>query len=219
MSKYGYVGKESDIPQQVFKSNAGVLSVNDHLALSQEDKLTQYGQLELIQTQSVSGVSVVDFTSLDENTYNVHFLTFNNVTPTASGFHYHNVRFSNDGGSTYTNATNYDYANQYGGASAGDFADSLRSTSATEIGDIFALTGTDTEIAGNGYMYFYNLGDSTKYSFTTHHNMAQINSTSAYMYFGNGVYHVAEPIQAFRWFSDSSVTFNGDFSLYGINNS
>jgi hypothetical protein len=41
MSKYGYVGKESDIPQQAFKANAGVLSVNDHLALSQENKLTQ----------------------------------------------------------------------------------------------------------------------------------------------------------------------------------
>ena len=40
MSKYGYVGKESDIPQQAFQANAGVLSVNDHLALSQENKLT-----------------------------------------------------------------------------------------------------------------------------------------------------------------------------------
>ena len=172
------------------------------------------GKLELIETQTVSGVSVVDFTSLDESTYNVHFLTYNNVTPTASGFHYHNVRFSNDGGSTYENS-NYDYANQYGGANAGDFAE-LKSASATEIGDIFALTGTTTTIAGNGYMYFYNLGDSAKYSFTTHHNMVDISGSSAYMYFGSGVYHTAETINAFRWFSDSSITFNGDFSLYGI---
>ena len=28
MSKYGYIGKESDIPQQAFQSNTGVLSVN-----------------------------------------------------------------------------------------------------------------------------------------------------------------------------------------------
>ena len=212
-NEFGYIPES---PEQSFGNNKGIFTPTDIYDLTRADKFTQYGQLELLQTQSVSGVSVVDFTSLDENTYNVHFLTFNNVTSTASGFHYHNVRFSNDGGSTYTNATNYDYANQYGGVNAGDFSDSLRSASATEIGDIFALTGTNTEIAGNGYMYFYNLGDSTKYSFTTHHNMAQIDGASAYMYFGSGVYQVAEPIQAFRWFSDSSVTFNGDFSLYGI---
>ena len=213
MSKeFGYIGKEVT---QAFRDNKGIFTPQDIIELDQENKWTNFGQLELIQTQTVSNVSLVDFTSLQENKYNVHFLTFNNVTPTASGFHYHNVRFSNDNGSSYTNATNYDYANQYGGANAGDFAE-LRSASATEIGDIFALTGTTTTIAGNGYMYFYNLGDSTKYSFTTHHNMVDISGSSAYMYFGSGVYHTAETINAFRWFSDSSITFNGDFSLYGI---
>ena len=72
MSKYGYVGKESDIPQQAFKANAGVLSVNDHLALSQENKLTQYGQLELIETQTItSSTASMIFSSIKEDEYNV----------------------------------------------------------------------------------------------------------------------------------------------------
>ena len=211
-NEFGYIPES---PEQSFGNNKGIFTPKDIYDLTRADKYTNYGQLELIETQTVSGVSAVNFTSLDESTYNVHFLTINNVTPTASGFHYHNVRFSNDSGSSYE-SSNYQYANQYGGANAGDFSDSLRSASASEIGDLFALTGTDTEIAGNGYMYFYNLGDSTKYSFTTHHNMVQINSTSAYMYFGSGVYTQTETINAIQWFSDSSVTFNGDFSLYGI---
>ena len=76
MSKYGYIGKESDIPQQAFKANAGVLSVNDHLALSQENKLTQFGQLELIETQEITtAVSNIDFLDLQEETYREHLLT------------------------------------------------------------------------------------------------------------------------------------------------
>jgi len=65
-------------------------------------------------------------------------------------------------------------------------------------------------------MYFYNLGNSSKYSFTTHQTMTQINGSSSYMYFGGGVYAVAETINAIRWFSDSSRTFNGNFKLFGV---
>ena len=79
MSKYGYVGKESDIPQQAFKANAGVLSVNDHLALSQENKLTQYGQLELIETQTLTSGNTLDFTDIKQDIYKVHFLTGNDI--------------------------------------------------------------------------------------------------------------------------------------------
>ena len=210
-SEFGYIPES---PEQSFGNNKGIFTPTDIYDLTRADKFTQYGQLELIETQTVSGVSAVNFTNLGN--YDVHFLTFNNVSQTVSGSHYHNVRFSNDGGSTYESGNNYDYANQYGGANAGDFATTLSSSTATEIGDIFLSVGTDTKMAGNGYMYFYNLGDSTKYSFTSHHVYADISGSSSYMYFGNGVYHIAETINAIRWFADSSATFNGDYSLYGI---
>ena len=209
---FGYIGDTSTSVKQQVK-NKGILTTQESFDLERQGFLG--GSLELIEEQTVSGVSTVDFTSIQEQKYDVHFLTFNNVTPTVTGSSYHNVRFSNDGGSTYENSTNYDYANQYGGTSAGDFNE-LKSATATEIGDIFLVTGTDTEIAGNGYMYFYNLGNSSKYSFTTHQTMTQINSSSSYMYFGGGVYHIAETINAIRWFSDSSRTFNGNFKLYGV---
>ena len=208
MSEYGYI---PEAPEQSFGNNKGIFTPKDIYDLTRADKYTNYGQLELIETQTVSGVSAVNFTSIQESTYNVHFLTFNNITPTASGFHYHNVRFSNDGGSSYE-SSNYQYANQYGGTGFGE----LRSASASEVGDLFALNGNTSTISGNGYIYFYNLGDSSKYSFTTDQNVVQIDTSSMYMYFGSGVYAQSETINAIQWFSDSSVTFNGDFSLYGI---
>ena len=211
-NEFGYIPES---PEQSFGNNKGIFTPTDIYDLTRADKYTNYGQLELIETQTVSGVSAVTFTSIEETKYNVHYLTYNNITPTATGFGYHNVRFSNDGGSSYE-SSNYDYANFYIGVNAGDNSDGLRSTTASEIGDIFAVSGTTTTIAGNGYMYFYQLGDNTKYSFTSHLNMNEISNGSAYMYYGFGAYHQNETMNAIQWFSDSSVTFNGDFSLYGV---
>ena len=39
------------------------------------------GTLELIEEQTVSGVSAVNFTSIKENVYDVHFLTTTNFNP------------------------------------------------------------------------------------------------------------------------------------------
>ena len=41
-------------------------------------------------------------------------------------------------------------------------------------------------------------------------------NASSYMYYCFGAYHQNETINEIQWFSDSSVTFNGDFSLYGV---
>ena len=211
-NEFGYIPES---PEQKAFANKGIFTPTDIYNLDRDDKWTQYGQLELIETQTVSGVSAVNFTSIEETKYNVHYLTYNNITPTATGFGYHNVRLSNDGGSSYE-SSNYDYANFYIGVNAGDTSDGLRSTTASEIGDIFAISGTTSTIGVSGYMYFYQLGDSTKYSFTNHLNMGDNFNASSYMYYGFGAYHQNETMNAIQWFSDSSVTFNGDFSLYGV---
>ena len=75
MSKYGYVGRESDAPQQAFRANAGVLNPNDIIDLSNNNKLTQFGQIEFLETQTISD-AVADFTSLQEMFYDIHFFNF-----------------------------------------------------------------------------------------------------------------------------------------------
>ena len=74
MSEYGYIPES---PAQSFGNNKGIFTPNDIYDLTRADKFTDYGQLDLIETQSVSNVATVDFTNL--GTYNVHFMTFNDI--------------------------------------------------------------------------------------------------------------------------------------------
>lgn len=208
MTKYGYIGKDNDIPQQAFKANAGVLSVNEHIKLSQENKLTQYGQLELIQTQTVSN-AISSFTNLNELVYDVHFITFTDIHfPSQSEFGY---QLSNDGGSTYE--TGYHFANQRMTESAGDERKSASQNTARLFGDISnnALGG------GNGYMYLYSAGD-TSYTYSTSHCTFRDASDKCANEWGSQLYDHGESISAIRFGLGTGMgTFtSGTISLYGL---
>ena len=82
MSKYGYIGKDG--PTQAVKSNAGVLTPKEHRDLIIADKLLIPGQLELIQTQTITSATLVEF-DLTGN-YDVFFLTFNDYIGICSNF-------------------------------------------------------------------------------------------------------------------------------------
>ena len=211
MSKYGYVGKESDIPQQAFKANAGVLSVNDHLALSQENKLTQYGQLELIETQSYSsGVANIDFTSIDESTYNVHFMTISNLKCTAASQSV-GIQFYESG--TLETSTVYEYANHYQ-----NFAPSGNDVKSTGYSQIRLFSTSSQAINGiNAYVYLYNLGNPSKYSFVTNQHFMEAASGTFYSYIGSGFLPQASVVDGIRIVNHAANNFTSfDISLYGI---
>ena len=73
-----------------------------------------------------------------------------------------------------------------------------------------------------GYVYFYNLGDSAKYSFITFQTFSSLQ-TSGFgdgMTFGSGVYHQAETIDGIRLTFGGGATINDlKISLYGIKES
>ena len=56
-------------------SNSGVFDVNDIRYLMDYQQWSGVGTLELIQTQTFTGVGTVDFTSIKQDEYNVHFMT------------------------------------------------------------------------------------------------------------------------------------------------
>ena len=169
------------------------------------------GKLELIETQNITTDSFVDFTSL--GSYNVHFLTFNNLKYTTDS-RFLSLKFSNDGGSTFEGGTSYQYAMQRGD-SGGTFGENK--STGTSIISYLAPPGNATNEKQNGYIYLYNLGDSSKYSFTTSHSFGFDTSTNAEFSFGGGVYTVAETINAIRLQDNSGSTINkADISLYGI---
>ena len=163
------------------------------------------GKLELIETQTFTADQYVDFVSIQETTYNVHFLTFSITECTGALI----TQISNNGGSSFI-ASGYQRAVQYGSV-GGTFGED-RSTSTTALAD-FGSGGTN--LGKNGYLYFYNLGDSSKYSFSTSQSFNEHPTLTHYMNFGSGVYPTAETHNAIRL---SAITGNstGVASLYGI---
>ena len=80
------------------------------------------GKLELIETQTFTADQYVDFVSIQETTYNVHFLTFSITECTGALI----TQISNNGGSSFI-ASGYQRAVQYGSV-GGTFGED-RSTS------------------------------------------------------------------------------------------
>ena len=163
------------------------------------------GKLELIETQTFTADQYVDFVSIQESTYNVHFLTFSITECTGALI----TQISNNGGTSFI-ASGYQMALQYGSV-GGSFGED-KSTSSSNIAG-FGSGGTNLQ--KNGYVYFYNLDNSSKYSFTTFQGFNNHPSLGFYTNFGSGVYPTAETHNAIRL---SAITGNstGTASLYGI---
>jgi|DEB0MinimDraft_10_1074344.scaffolds.fasta_scaffold44327_3 hypothetical protein len=163
------------------------------------------GKLELIETQTFTTVTEVDFTAIEQSVYNVHFLTCS-VEQSGSTTNALMVRIGNAGG---IHTTGYQRANQYF-APNGSFGEQ-KSTSIVNIAD-FGYTGTGNK---NFYMYFYNAGNSSKYTFVTNHTFGKSPSTDFVGYFGGGVYPTAEETTQIRVYVGAG-TMTGTISLYGI---
>ena len=198
-----------DAVTQSFQSNKGVLTPNQIIELDNQNKFTKYGQLELIRTQTVSSVSSAIFTEIKEDEYDVHFLTTTNFDPSDDDRGLY-VRFFENG--VEESASVYDYAYQFG------IVDGTFGTSITTGLDFLHNTfnaGTGTNEVSNSYNYFYNLGDSTKYSLQTIFNINTNTSTKGIFAYGSGVLPQASVVNQIKLYVTSG-TFDATLSLYGI---
>jgi len=173
------------------------------------------GKLELIETQTGSGVTSVDFTSIQESTYNVHFMTLNNF-----GYYEQSqnmgFRFYESG--VLETAGVYQYAfqaNEVGGTTG-----EIRLTTS----NLIRLDQTGSQgMTLNSYAYFYNLGDSSKYSFATYHSMVERISGGSYATstgtkFGSGVLPQTSTVDGIRVLTTGANNLSETYtiSLYGI---
>jgi hypothetical protein len=209
-NKYGYVGV--DIPAQSFGANKGVFNPAEINDLVANNQWTTFGQLELIETQSItSSTASMIFSSIQESTYNVHFLTFHNFKPTANTPRLV-LRFFESGVEETANV--YQYANQQGRAE-GTFSE------AKSTANNYIHLGGNQDSAGqdisNGYIYIYNAGDSSKYTFTTQQITELYFSSDYYqMYFGSGVLPQTSVVNQIKLFPTTDNIAKLTASLYGI---
>lgn len=169
------------------------------------------GKLELIQTQTYSGATAdIDFTSIKESTYNVHLLigSFSFGTSDLVG-----IRFYESG--VKETASVYQCARQFNRADG--TSGEARSTA---VPDIFIGEGTTNQ--QNMYVYIYNAGDSSKYTFTSQHAIIWQNSPArAFATYGSGCLPQTSTVDGINIFGRVSGNNFDDFnvSLYGIRNS
>ena len=162
--------------------------------------------MELIQTQTVSSVTAVNFQTLGD--FNVHFLTLTNMESSTNNIRY-GLRFYENG--VLETGTNYvwTYAQQLSNASGSELGETSRTSIAIQIEQ-------PTGFNSGGYTYLYNLLDSTKYSVITNQHIRVSNSMIAE--FGMGVLSQASLVDGFQisGYDSSTPSFSGTLSLYGI---
>jgi hypothetical protein len=207
MSEYGYI---PEAPEQSAFNNKGIFKPKDIYNLDQADKWTpQLGQLELIETQTASNVNYVDFTNLQESTYNVHFVTVTKVQATGTSTDA-KVQLIENG--VVNTSADYQYAYQEQDLGTGTVSE-VRNSNSIHIGIDYDY---DPQTARNNYFYLYNAGDSSKYTFATWH-YAGVNNGGFVYKFGSGVLENASTVDGFRIYSGTVNNIDIDaVSIYGI---
>jgi len=184
------------------KQNTGTYTPSEILQLEKDGHWG--GSLELIAEQTISSGSTMAFTSIKESVYDVHLLQAKNCVSGSANTSI-SVRLSNDGGSSYEAGTSYQIALQYG-TTGGTFGE-VRSTG-TSYMEFLSDSANENR---SGYMYLYNLGNSSKFSFSTYQQMMQ-----GVMTFGGSGYTTADTINAIQVLTTNTNAWTGTVSLYGV---
>ena len=202
---YGYTGA---LPNQI-KNNSGVFSVADITDLTAKGQAG--GSLELIEEQTYSSaVANIDFLAIQENKFDVHLMQYSNIQNSGGASADLSVRFYESG--VLETASVYQKAFQYGNT-GGTFGED-RSTS---VSSILSIAGNYQNKEANGYLYFYNLGDNTKYSFVTMQSFFGHPTAGHYMKFGGGVLPQASVVNGIRLFNSNADNFyEYKIKLYGV---
>jgi len=189
------------------KKNTGLYTPSEILQLTKDGSWG--GSLELIEEKSISGVQSAIFTSIQENKYDVHYLTINNLNVSSDSDL--RIRFFENG--VEESASVYQIAHQ-NGDTTGTFSESK----STAFNRLRAMTtvGSASNESGSGYSYFYNLGNSSKYSFQTFQSTTIEENGNYRMSFGGGVLPQASTVDQIKLFVVSSGTFDCTAKLYGV---
>ena len=191
------------------KKNTGLYTPSEILQLEKDGNWS--GSLELIEEQTYSsGVSFVDFTSIQENKFDVHLLQYSNVSSTEPTVNVNlNIRFYESG--VLETASVYQNAFQYGGT-GGAFGEN-KSTAQDTLG---TFAGNFQNSKANGYIYLYNLGNSNKYSFATGHSFFGHPTLGAFFIFGGGVLPQASTVDGIRVMISAGNYDAFNIKLYGV---
>ena len=212
---FGYLGTT---PNQQLK-NSGVFSVEEALQVQKDGEWG--GSLQLIEEQTADGSSAtVDFTSIKESKYDVHFLTYNNVGGTGADYDSIYIRLFEGG--VIESASVYQRAVQRNRANGS--TNEYKSTSASSMMMHYGGVSNGNYEKINAYAYFYNLGNSSKYSFMTNQSVCVPSASESNVFsmvFGGAVLPQTSVVDGIRIFNNqatgsSNIKTGSNFKLFGV---
>ena len=176
--------------------------------------IADLGKLELIQTQTIStDQSSVNFTSIKEDVYSTHLLTIARMKPDADN-KAAIIQISNNGGTSYHNTSGYYWSFDYMKAN-GTFQHKGASKD-SHFSLVHNIGNNGSECWGGAFVYFYNLGNSSKYTTVNYQGAGVTQDPDMISTFGSGKFLTAETNDALRVLFTSADVASGVFSLYGL---
>jgi len=168
------------------------------------------GKLVQVATNTVtSPVSSVEFVS-KITTDDVYMVASNNITlSTDSALLSMQLMI----GSTPQGTANYDKAGKL--LRADTTFGNVSSVNDT-FGYYDTILGTATQEQANFIYYFYNLNNSSEYSFFSVENVFRNNSSVLQGLAGGGVYTVAEAHNGLKFYASTGNIASGTFTLYKV---
>lgn len=200
---YGYVTKQ---PNQKIK-NSGVFSITDVAVKQQEGVFS--GSYEHIETKTASaGDGFLRFENLLTDKYDIHYYTFANFQPNSDS---KSLRIRLYEGGVEETSSVYKFGYSYM-----DTATSDSSTQSVDYWRAAYSTGNDTNEAAAGHGYFYNLGDSARYSYHSMMHGQEHLSGSLRAVYGGGTFDQTSTIDMIKFYPSSGTLDALEISLYGI---
>jgi len=188
-------------------SNTGIFTPNDIYDLSTYGQWPNVsGQLVLLETQTASNVDSFYFTNLDEDIYDIHFLTFHGLEGVSNQTL--SMRFAENG--TIENTSVYSYSNRYGQADGG----ANHEYASNSNGPPLCAFNATSNYQSAGYLYFYRLGNPQTYSFYTGQTCGAFDMEFKFV---SGSLPQTSTVDQIKFIA-SGVSFSMSASLYGVKN-
>ena len=199
-----YIGTQ---PNNV-KENTGIYTPNDILEL---DKKGYWGgKLDLIQSQTASGVATLEFTSIKEDIYDIHLLWSSDTYCSSSNSI--GLKLMTSSG-VYT-TSDYALKNEYN-SSSGSRGNLARTADAGWIYHFTSDNSSSTQVGGSK-TYLFNLGNSSAKAFwTMQHNGYNTNNSQYYSSIQVGAVDTAQAYTGLHMYT-GATSFSGQFDLYGV---
>ena len=220
-NEYGYLPSS---PTQAGGSNTGVFESNDIIELLADNKwsLQEAPALNLIQHQTASSVTSIDFTSIQGSTYDYHYLTWTDIdTGIRDNNNIWNMRVkvggTNQGSNYYNNGQSVTWGSNSGQSYKSRNFHSGQ-TGLIRLGQVQRGYGdnvSSVDSSANGWALI-SFAHNSNYWTTVHtQTIGQSYASGSSPYRGVAFHQSNSTVDGFSIYM-SGYTFSGQLALYGI---